>query len=297
MKRSLLLFLLLLGILAPTGLLSAQDSTAARVAAAAAAAAAANPTPKPDTITLLQAVASGGWAMIPLAIMSVLTLMLIIGYAITLRRGAVVSPTFMNTAEVLIHKRDYPGLLSIANRHPESIACIVRRMFDFTAKNPNAPFEIVREIAQTEGSAQASSLQHRITYLADIAVLSPMVGLLGTVTGIIRSFATMSHTTSESSRSSLLSGGVSEALFATAAGLVVGIAAMACYGLYRNKVQSLISDLEGATAHVLALMSLNYPRRDDRREERREARREDSRDRDALPQGGRRGAVSVDDDF
>jgi len=227
--------------------------------------------------------------------------MLIIGYAITLRTGAVVSQSFMNTAEVLIHKRDYPGLLSIANRHAEAIAAIVRRMFDFTAKNPNASFEIIREIAQTEGGAQAASLQHRITYLADIAVLSPMVGLLGTVTGIIRSFATMSHTTSEMTRSSLLSGGVSEALFATAAGLVVGIVSMACYGIFRNKVQSLISDLESATAHVLALLALNYnerdDRRDDRREVRREPRREESREREPSSPGGRRGAVLVDEDF
>ena len=292
MKRSLLLLSMLAGLVAPAGVLLAEDSTAARIAAAAAAAAtaAATPAPHSDAVTLLQAIQSGGWAMIPLAIMSILTVMLIIGYAITLRQGAVVSAHFMNTAEVLIKKRDYPGLLSISNRHPECIAGIVRRMLDFTAKNPSAPFEIVREIAQTEGAAQAASLQHRITYLADIAVLSPMVGLLGTVTGIIRSFATMSHTVSEASRSSLLSGGVSEALFATAAGLVVGIAAMACYGLYRNKVQSLISDLEGATAHLLALISLQYPKGD-------RPRRDEFRERESIPSPGRRGAVSVDDDF
>ena len=283
--------LLLIGLMAPLGSLLAQDTTTARVAAAATAAAGAlaTPAPKPDAVTLLQAVQSGGWAMIPLALMSVLTVMLILGYAITLRSSAVVSGHFMNTAEVLIKKRDFPGLLSIANRHSECIAVVVRRMLDFASKNPGAPLETVREIAQTEGGAQAASLQHRITYLADIAVLSPMVGLLGTVTGIIRSFATMAHTTSESSRSSLLSGGVSEALFATAAGLVVGICAMAFYGLFRNKVQTLISDLEGATAHVLALMSLQQERRSERRERREEPR-------EPLP-SSRRGAVSVEDEF
>ena len=290
MKRSLLLLLLLATLLAPVSFLSDQDTTAARIAAASAAAAAANPTGKPEPVTLLDAIQSGGWAMVPLGLMSVLTVMLIIGYAITLRRNAVVSAHFMNTAEVLIKKQDYPGLLSIANRHSESVASIVRRMFDFAAKNPSASFESIREIAQTEGSAQAASLQHRITYLADIAVLSPMVGLLGTVTGIIRSFATMSHTTSDQTRSSLLSGGVSEALFATAAGLVVGIVAMGCYGMYRNKVQSLISDLEGATAHLLALNLSYHP---ESRGERREVRREN---RDSAP-SGRRSAVSVDDDF
>ena len=267
--------------------LSAQDTAAARVTAAAAAMNAAAARHEPAT--LLDAIQAGGWAMIPLAIMSVLTMMLILAYAFTLRRNAVVSEHFMNTAEVLIKKRDYPGLLSIANRHSEAVASVVRRMFDFVTKNPGAPYESVREIAQTEGSAQAASLQHRITYLADIAVLSPMVGLLGTVTGIIRSFATMSRTTSEATRSSLLSGGVSEALFATAAGLIVGIIAMACYGVYRNKVQSLISDLESATAHLLAILQLQY-RPGSGREER--PRREEN----PAPQA-RRQSVSVDDDF
>lgn len=299
MKRLLLLCLLLL--MASAGWSVAQNAAAVDhtiTSTGALMAGGGSPVPKADvSMTVLQAVASGGWAMIPLAVMSVLTLMLIIGYAFTLRGGAIVSQSFMNTAEVLIHKRDYPGLLAISNRHSEAIAAIVRRMFDFTAKNPNASFEIIREIAQTEGGAQASSLQHRITYLADIAVLSPMVGLLGTVTGIIRSFATMSHTSSEMTRSSLLSGGVSEALFATAAGLVVGILAMGCYGLFRNKVQHLISELESATAHLLALLALNYNERDDRRDDRprRESRREDPRDREQS--SGRRGAVLVDDDF
>ena len=290
MKRSLLL-LWLIGLLTPLSSLIAQESTAARISAVTAVTGAATPTPKPDVVTLLQAIQSGGWAMIPLALLSVLTVMLIIGYTITLRSSSVVSAHFMNTAEVLIKKRDYAGLLSIANRHSESVAVVLRRMLDFTSKNPATPLETLREIAQTEGSAQAAALQHRITYLADIAVLSPMVGLLGTVTGIIRSFATMAQTTSESSRSSLLSGGVSEALFATAAGLIVGITAMAFYGLFRNKVQTLISDLEGATAHVLALVSLQHDKRGERRDPRREEVRE------PLSSGGRRGAVSVDDEF
>ena len=295
MKRSLLSLLLLVGGFAPSGMvLLAQDTTAAQVAAAVAA------TKKPAAMTLLQAIESGGWAMIPLALMSILTVMLILAYVITLRRNAVVSAHFMNTAEVLLKKRDYTGLLAIANRHSESVARVVRRMLDFASKNPTASFEVIREIAQTEGSAQAASLQHRITYLADIAVLSPMVGLLGTVMGIIRSFATIASKADEATRSGLLSGGVSEALFATAAGLIVGIVSMAFYGLYRNRVQSLISELEGASAHLLALLALNFERNDEKpREDRRERRSEDRRgeDKERAPAPSRRPAVSVDDEF
>jgi biopolymer transport protein ExbB len=167
----------------------------------------------------------------------------------------------MNTADVLLKKRDYLGLLAISSRHSEVIARVVQRTLDFATKNPNASYEVVREIAETEGGSQAASLQHRVTYLADIGMLAPMVGLLGTVFGIINSFGLLGSEQAKQasqSRDMLLASGVSEALVATAAGLVVGIAAMAFYALFRNRVHSLISDLEIASAHVMGLIALNY---------------------------------------
>jgi len=200
--------------------------------------------------------------MIPLVALSVLTVMLILFYLVALRRNAVVSSHFMNTAEMLLKKGDYPALLAIANRHSEAIARVVQRMLDFVVKNPETNFEAVREIAQTEGGAQAAALQHRITYLADIAVLSPMVGLLGTVFGIINSFGVIASNVSNASRPVLLSRGVSEALIATGAGLIVGIVAMGFYALFRNRVQHLISELESASALALGLMALHFREKD-----------------------------------
>ena len=310
MKRSLLFALTLL---AAPGLLCAQDATASTTVAAVAS--------KSAPVTLWGLLQSGGPAMIPLAVMSVLTMMLIFAYAITLRRGSILSNQFMNTAEVLLKKRDYTGLLTIANRHGEAIARIVHRMLDFAAKNPGAPFEVVREIAQTEGSTQAASIQNRITYLADIAVLSPMVGLLGTVFGIIQSFGVLANSaTTQASRPVLLAQGVSEALVATGTGLVIGIISMAFYGIFRNKVQSLLSELERASAHLLGLMSIQFehhshaqtghrtepqesahtelqgqPRREFRMEPRR--RPEDRQESTPPPPAPRHPSVSVEDEF
>jgi biopolymer transport protein ExbB len=63
------------------------------------------------------------------------------------------------------------------------------------------------------------------------------------------------------SREDLLAAGVSQALVATASGLVLGIIAFACYSRFRNKVQGLISDLEVASAHILGLIALNYAKK------------------------------------
>ena len=214
--------------------------------------------------TLWDLVSSGGWAIIPLGILSVVTVMLVLSYLFTLRRGAVVSAHFMNTADVLLKKRDYHGLLAISSRHSEVVARVVQRTLDFATRNPSAEYGIVREIAETEGSTQAASLQHRIVYLADIGMLSPMIGLLGTVIGIIRAFTQLaSHQTGDAARTTLLAGGVGEALIATAGGLILGITSMAFYAFFRGRVQRLISDLEISSTHILGLLALNYSNRRD----------------------------------
>jgi biopolymer transport protein ExbB len=211
-----------------------------------------------NTVNLWKLVQSGGWAMIPLAFLSILTVMLVLVYLFTLRRSSILTPHYMNTADVLLKKRDYLGLLAISSRHSEAVARVVQRTLDFATKNPNASFEMIKDIAETEGAAQAASLQHRTVYLADIGMLSPMIGLLGTVLGIIRSFGVLGSGQTTQSRDILLASGVSEALVATATGLILGIIAMGFYSLFRNRVQSLISDMEIASAHVLALIAINY---------------------------------------
>ncbi len=82
--------------------------------------------------------------------------MLVVVYLMTIRRGAVVSSGFMATADALLRKRDYLGLLAVSNRHGEAIARVVQKVLDFTTKNPDADFRQVREIAETEGTRVAA---------------------------------------------------------------------------------------------------------------------------------------------
>ena len=222
----------------------------------------ANNSPTAPTHNLWRLVESGGWAMIPLGVMSVLAVMLTLVFLATLRRSAILTPHYMNTADVLLKKRDYLGLLAISSRHSEAVARVVQRTLDFATKNPSATFDVVKEVAESEGSAQASALQHRVTYLADIGTLSPMVGLFGTVVGIVKSFGELGSGLASQNRDWAMASGVSEALVATGAGLVIGIVAFTFYAFFRNKVQRLISDLEVASAHVVGLMAINFKKRE-----------------------------------
>jgi biopolymer transport protein ExbB len=213
--------------------------------------------------TILDALRSAGPVMVPLVLLSILFVMLVVVYLMTIRRGAVVSSGFMATADALLRKRDYLGLLAVSNRHGEAIARVVQKMLDFTTKNPNADFAQVREIAETEGSRVAASLNNRVTYLADIGMIAPLLGLLGTVFGIITSFGALGADIG-SARYIALSRGISQALVNTATGLAIGIPAMVFYAFFRGKSQRLISDLESATTHVLALLSLQYSKHPER---------------------------------
>jgi len=215
------------------------------------------------TQSVMETLVNAGPVMIPLFLLSIFFVMLVVVYLMTIRRGAVVSSGYMATADALLRKRDYLGLLAVSNRHGEAIARVVQKMLDFTTKNPHADFRQVREIAETEGSRVAASLNNRVIYLADIGMIAPLLGLLGTVFGIIHSFGALGADIG-SARYVALSRGISEALVNTAAGLAIGIPAMMFYAFFRGRAQKLISELEAASTHVLALLSLQYGKRVER---------------------------------
>ena len=239
--------------------LFAQTVTTSVTPSAPAAVPAATPALVPDihSKSIMETLLAAGPVMLVLFALSVFFVMLVIVYLMTIRRGAIVSSGFMATADALLRKRDYLGLLAVSNRHGEAIARVVQKILDFTTKNPNADLAQVREIAETEGTRVASSLNNRVTYLADIGMIAPLLGLLGTVLGIIRSFGALGADLG-TARYVLLSKGISEALVNTCAGLAIGIPAMIFYAFFRGKAQKLISELESATTHVLALLSLQY---------------------------------------
>jgi biopolymer transport protein ExbB len=205
--------------------------------------------------TLWEVVLSGGPVMIPLGILSVIAVMLVLIYFFTMRRGAVVTKRYMSTADALLRKRDYLGLLAISNRHREAVARIMQRTLDFITQHPEATFAEAREIAETEGTRQAAALNQRIAYLADIGTIAPMLGLFGTVLGMIKSFSVVASDI-VASRPIMLAEGVSEALVTTAAGLCIGIPAMAAYSFFRGRVQSLIAELEAASTQLIALLAV-----------------------------------------
>lgn len=214
----------------------------------------------PKEMDFLEILVKGGPMMYPLALMSVVTLLMILLFFLTIRRNAIVSDRFMNTAESMIRKRDYLGLATYSLRRNECMARITQKTIDFITSNPTSSFENVREVAQAEGSRQAGILSSRINYLADIGSIAPMVGLLGTVIGMIKAFLEISSGEVAGVKQMGLAEGVSEALIATAGGLVISIPAFVFYAIFRGRVQKYVSEMEAAATHLMALLHAQYER-------------------------------------
>lgn len=225
-------------------------------------------TPQPEetsiiestTISMTEFLEKGGIVMYPLIALSVIVVILIFFYLLTLRRNAVVSDQFMATAEALVRKRDYLGLVAFCSRQNQSIARIAEKTLDFMTKNSGVSFKEVREVAEAEGSRQAGMLSQRISYLADIGAVAPMIGLLGTVIGMIGAFGTMSSQLDEDATRHLAEK-IQEALITTASGLVIGIVAILFYSFFRGRVKKYMAELEAAATHLMALLAAQSNRR------------------------------------
>ena len=193
--------------------------------------------------TLLNMVAAAGWVMIPLALASIVALTLIIFCFFTLTEKSITSPELLDRMEPFFENEDLDGLAAYVAERPQATARLVDRTLKFIERHPDATPESIQAVAETEGNRIAASLNQRALFIMDVGVLAPMLGLFGTVVGILNSFG---HIAQEASpmRTMLLAGGVSQALVATAAGLIVGITAMAFYAYFRGRVGHLISILE-----------------------------------------------------
>jgi biopolymer transport protein ExbB len=201
-------------------------------------------------MNLLELLTSGGWVMLPLALASVVVLTLIVFCLFTLRESLIITPEIRRRLDELLENENLEGLATLVSDRPQAVPKILHELMRFLARCPQADAEALHAVAESAGSRLAAEWQQRITYILDVGVLAPMLGLFGTVVGILKSFG---HIAQEATpmRTMLLAGGVSQALVATAAGLIVGITAMACYSFFRGRVNSLISSME---AHATVLV-------------------------------------------
>lgn len=212
-------------------------------------------------ITLGQILQMGGPIMNVLVVLSFVSVGLIIFYLLTMRAALVCPPAFVQEAEDAAESGDIETLRQLCQDNGSAIAKVIRSAIEHSSDNLPANYEAVRDAMEEEGARQAGLLWQRLQYLMDVAIISPMVGLLGTVWGMMISFAGLESGMNIINKADALASGVAQAMYTTFGGLIVGIFSMAAYALLRGRVSNLISTLERSCGTILRRLAANHKER------------------------------------
>lgn len=200
--------------------------------------------PAVTTKTLWEQIVEGGWVMIPIAGCSIATVYLIGDGILRTSRNKIAPLEHQKRVQQYFQQGDYAGAYEYCKRHPSPLTNVLRVGISLLGEGK----QITEEGMLGELAKENSHLQTWISYLSVIGVCSPMIGLLGTVTGMIRAFATLGS--SGIGDPSSLSSAIGEVLTATASGLFIAIPAFMAFYFLRNRaaagmhhVQDIIASL------------------------------------------------------
>jgi len=206
-----------------------------------------------------QIIEAGGVLVYVLAGMSVVGLALVIYFAMVLRSEQIIPVSLVDQLRSTLQKGDFAAAEKACLARPCALASIALSAVRHKLRVGSTEIGLLRETMEGEGGRQATLIQNQTQYLLDIAIIAPMIGLLGTVMGMLRAFNSVALDMARA-RPLELAHGVSQALVTTVAGLIVAIPAMVAYAYFRGRTSRLISELEGVSADLAAEMQEHAPR-------------------------------------
>ncbi len=204
---------------------------------------------------ILVFLSKGGVLMIPLFICSILSLAVIIEKLITLRARKVLPPEIEKIVENYGSEDDISLVTSVCTQNKSLLARIILIVLN----HRKLPYQRMKEEIVNNVRQELRTLEKRLGILETIASVAPILGLLGTVLGMIKVFSVI--TSQGVGNASALSGGISEALLTTAFGLTVAIPALICYNYFIRKSEDLILDIENITNNLVK--KINLTRKED----------------------------------
>ena len=199
-------------------------------------------------IPVWELVMDGGWAMIPLAILSILTIYIFVERLLSINKSLKDEKGFMVEVKNLLMngKVDDARRLCTATNNPAA------RMVEKGISRIGKPMRDIVSSIENVGKLEIYQLEKRLSFLATTAGVAPMIGFLGTTLGMVKTFNAMKTNGVEIAN---LSGGIMEAMVTTIAGLVVGIIAYGAYNYLVAKVDKVIHNMEGASIEFLDLLN------------------------------------------
>jgi len=191
----------------------------------------------------------GGYIMIPILFCSVLSLAIIIERFINLREERVIPRAFFNRIKNLLLEGHINEVLAICSKSDKPIAKIIEAgiMKYYFGRNE------IKEAIEDAGRHEVANLEKYLGVLNTIAGIAPLLGLLGTVSGMIKAFSVISVV--GVGHPEQLAAGISEALIATAAGLVVAIPTLVFHNYFAERVDSLVLEMEKRSIELTEILA------------------------------------------
>lgn len=218
------------------------DTIAAAPQAAAPAAA--------KTLSIWELCVEGGYIMIPLAILSVISIYIFIERAIVIARASRQDATFMRRIRDYVYSEDFDAAKKLCASTDTPSARLVAKGISRIGR----PVADILTAIENTGNIEVARLGKGLPWLATTAAGAPMLGFLGTVAGMVQAFFNLAEAGS-GANIGVLAGGIYEALVTTVAGLIVGIIALFAYNYLVARINKVMTMLEGETMEFMDMLN------------------------------------------
>lgn len=202
-----------------------------------------------DAVSLLDLFLLGGFFMIPLVILSAMAIYIFIERTLTIKRASNTPNQFIEKIRNLVLNGDINGARLLCSQTDTPIA----KMIEKGISRIGSPLKNIEVSIENVGKIEIYRLEKNLSLLATISGAAPMIGFLGTVTGMIQAFIAIAQEEGSVSPR-LLSSGIYEAMITTAAGLIVGIMAYLAYNYLVSQVQKIIHKMEYSSIDFIDLL-------------------------------------------
>ncbi|MCQ2273510.1 MAG: MotA/TolQ/ExbB proton channel family protein [Bacteroidales bacterium] len=208
-------------------------------------------TAAPERITLWNMALNGGWIMLVLLLMLALAIYIAVERYLALRQAIKEDDDdqFMNNIREYIHKGDVDGARALSKQTNSPLS----RMVDKGLSRLGRPLSDIQAAIENEGKLEVARLEKRVSLVATVASLGPMIGFLGTVTGMVTCFQDMSHAGNNIEIATLATG-MYQAMVTTIGGLIVGIICYFLYNILVTRINKVVLDIEVRASEFMDLL-------------------------------------------
>ena len=210
----------------------------------------ASPVPQEMSYSLIDMAMKGGWLMIVLLLLSIVAIYIFGKKLWVINRAAKVDKNFLDDIRDYIHDGKIKSAVTYCGKFDTPVARLVEKGIERLGR----PMADIQSAIENVGNLEVARLEKGLPFLATIAGGAPMIGFLGTVTGMVRAFFNMANA-GNNIDITLLSSGIYEAMITTVGGLIVGILAYFGYNYLTSQISNIAFKMESTTIDFMDLLN------------------------------------------